>query len=99
MLKRPFLYLPLAGLLILLLYWAATHISIGGGAPAQPELGISNQQLATIEERQNSPGSVADYKRLDQRLQAVMREDRMSGLAVGVVENGEIRFLKGYGET
>jgi len=97
-LKRPFLYLPVAGLLLVLLYWAATHISFGG-APAQPELGISNQQLATIEERQSAPGSVADYRRLDQRLQALMRNDRMIGLAVGVVENGEIRFLKGYGET
>ncbi len=99
MLKRPFLYLPVAGLLLILLYWAATHISFGAGEPAQPELGISNQQLATIETRQNGPGSVADYKRLDQRLQALMRGQQMVGLAVGVVENGEIRFLKGYGET
>jgi beta-lactamase class C len=98
-LKRPFLYLPVAGLLLIFLYWAATHVSVGSGAPAQPELGISNQQLATIEERQKAPGSVADYKRLDQRLQALMRNQRMVGLAVGVVENGEIRFLKGYGET
>ena len=93
------MYLPVAGLLILLLYWAVTHVSVGGGKPAQPELGISNQQLANIEERQNAPGSVADYERLDQRLQALMRNERMVGLAVGVVENGEIRFLKGYGET
>ncbi|HEU0134333.1 MAG TPA: serine hydrolase domain-containing protein [Allosphingosinicella sp.] len=99
MLKRPFLYLPVAGLLLIFLYWAATHVSVGGGAPAKPELGISNQQLATIETRQNAPGSVADYKRLDQRLQTLMRNQRMVGLAVGVVENGEIRFLKGYGET
>jgi beta-lactamase class C len=28
-----------------------------------------------------------------------MRGERMIGLAVGVVEKGEIRFLKGYGET
>ena len=98
-LKRPFLYLPVAGLLLLFLYWAATHISFGAGEPAQPELGISNQQLATIESRQNGNGSVADYKRLDQRLQALMRGQKMVGLAVGVVENGEIRFLKGYGET
>jgi beta-lactamase class C len=98
-LKRPYLYLPVAGLLLIFLYWAATHISFGAGASAQPELGISNQQLANIEERQNAPGSVADYKRLDQRLQALMRDNRMIGLAVGVVENGEIRFLKGYGET
>jgi beta-lactamase class C len=93
------LYLPVAGLLLLFLYWAATHISFGAGEPAQPELGISNQQLATIESRQDAPGSVADYKRLDQRLQALMRGQQMVGLAVGVVENGEIRFLKGYGET
>ena len=89
----------MAGLLILLLYWAATHVSVGAGGPAEPELGISNRQLATIEERQNAPGSVADYGRLDERLQALMRNERMVGLAVGVVENGEIRFLKGYGET
>ncbi|HEX8380748.1 MAG TPA: serine hydrolase domain-containing protein [Allosphingosinicella sp.] len=93
------MYLPVAGLLLLFLYWAATHISFGAGEPAQPELGISNQQLATIESRQNGNGSVADYKRLDQRLQALMRGQKMVGLAVGVVENGEIRFLKGYGET
>jgi beta-lactamase class C len=75
-----------------------THVSFRG-APAQPELGISNQQLANIEERQNAPGSVADYGRLDRRLQALMENERMVGLAVGIVENGEIRFLKGYGET
>jgi beta-lactamase class C len=93
------LYLPVAGLLLILLYWAVTHVSIGGGRTAPPELGISNQQLANIEERQDAPGSVADYRRIEQRLQALMRNERMVGLAVGVVENGEIRFLKGYGET
>ena len=97
-LKRPIFYLPVAGILLLFLYWAATHISLGGAAP-EPGLGISNAQLANIEERQNAPGSLLDYRRLDSRLQALMREDRMIGLAVGVVENGEIRFLKGYGET
>ena len=89
----------MAGLLLILLYWAVTHVRFGGGASASPELGITNQQLANIEERQDAPGSVADYKRLDARLQALMRNERMVGLAVGVVENGEIRFLKGYGET
>jgi beta-lactamase class C len=93
------LYLPVAGLLLILLYWAVTHVSFGGPAAEEPQLGISNQQLARIEERQSVPGSVADYGRLDRRLQALMREDRMIGLAVGVVEGGEIRFLKGYGET
>lgn len=97
-LKRPFLYLSVAGLLAIFLYWAATHVRFGG-PPAEPALGISNEQLARIEERQQAPGSVVDYKRLDARLQQLMRGDRMIGLAVGVVENGEIRFLKGYGET
>jgi beta-lactamase class C len=40
-----------------------------------------------------------DYKLLDARLQQLMDRPTMVGLAVGVVENGRITFLKGYGET
>ena len=40
-----------------------------------------------------------DYETLDRRLQLLMEERAMVGLAVGVVENGRITFLKGYGET
>jgi len=40
-----------------------------------------------------------DYATLDQRLQKLMTKPAMVGLAVGVVENGRITFLKGYGET
>lgn len=43
--------------------------------------------------------AVIDYARLDQRLQELVQGRSMVGLAVGIVENGEIRFLKGYGET
>ena len=43
--------------------------------------------------------TVIDYQRLDQRLQALAQKQDMIGLAVGIVEDGEIRFLKGYGET
>lgn len=88
-------------LLLLLLYWAVTHVTIGGAAaePESPALGISNQQLAAIEDRQRRPGSVIDYARIDQRLQRLMGENAMVGLAVAIVEDGEIRFLKGYGET
>ncbi|MET1112058.1 MAG: serine hydrolase domain-containing protein [Allosphingosinicella sp.] len=93
------MYLPVAGLLLIFVYWAATHVRLGGRVAEAPQVGISDQQLANIEERQKAPDSVADYKRLDQRLQALMQSERMIGLAVGVVENGEIRFLKGYGET
>ena len=40
-----------------------------------------------------------DYRALDARLQGLMRERTMVGMAVGVVENGRITFLNGYGET
>ena len=33
------------------------------------------------------------------RLQQLMNKPAMVGLAVGIVENGRITFLKGYGET
>ena len=40
-----------------------------------------------------------DYRLLDARLRQLMNKPAMVGLAVGVVENGRITFLKGYGET
>jgi beta-lactamase class C len=40
-----------------------------------------------------------DYRLLDTRLRELMRKPAMVGLAVGVVENGRITFLQGYGET
>jgi beta-lactamase class C len=40
-----------------------------------------------------------DYRLLDTRLRQLMTKPAMVGLAVGVVENGRITFLQGYGET
>ena len=40
-----------------------------------------------------------DYAAIDGRLQRLMEQRAMVGLAVGIVENGRITFLKGYGET
>jgi beta-lactamase class C len=40
-----------------------------------------------------------DYRLLDSRLRELMAKPAMVGLAVGVVENGRITFLQGYGET
>ncbi|RJF85614.1 serine hydrolase domain-containing protein [Sphingomonas cavernae] len=40
-----------------------------------------------------------DYGRLDARLQHLMRSKDMVGLGVAVIENGQIRFVKGYGVT
>lgn len=43
--------------------------------------------------------SDVDYRVLDSRLRELMTKPSMVGLAVGVVENGRITFLQGYGET
>ena len=40
-----------------------------------------------------------DYDYLDARLELLMERDDMMGLAVAVVENGQIRFVRGYGLT
>jgi beta-lactamase class C len=40
-----------------------------------------------------------DYASLDRRLQRMVQEPNMVGLTVGIVENGRITFLSGYGET
>lgn len=45
-----------------------------------------------------SPHAV-DYRRLDERLQRLMQDPAMVGLAIGVVEDGRLRFIKGYGVT
>ena len=43
--------------------------------------------------------SNVDYRRLDERLRRLMADPAMVGLAVAVVEDGRIAFIKGYGET
>lgn len=40
-----------------------------------------------------------DYERLDRRLMQLAQEDEIVGLAVGVIEGGEITFARGYGVT
>jgi len=40
-----------------------------------------------------------DYGALDARLRRMVEKPTMVGMAVGIVENGRITFLNGYGET
>ena len=40
-----------------------------------------------------------DYAAIDRRLQRLIQQRSMVGMSVGIVENGRITFLKGYGET
>ncbi|WEK44454.1 MAG: serine hydrolase [Candidatus Sphingomonas colombiensis] len=46
----------------------------------------------------SSPSKV-DYQRLDERIRGLMQDPDMVGLAVGAIEGGRVRFLRGYGET
>ncbi len=50
-------------------------------------------KISTIDRRD------INYAAFDQRLQRMALQPSMVGMAVGVVENGRITFLNGYGET
>ncbi len=81
----------LLGVLAVLLAW------LGSGLfrpPAQPR----PRPIAVIEAPAPAPGRI-NYKRLNARLEKLVAEKEMVGLAVGVIEAGKIRFAKGYGET
>ena len=53
-------------------------------------------RLAAVEPASRSR---IDYARLDARLKRMAEKPTMVGMAVGIVENGRITFLSGYGET
>nr|WP_295370244.1 serine hydrolase domain-containing protein [uncultured Sphingosinicella sp.] len=76
-----------------------TLVSSGGGGDAAPKAPPADRSQSDISQALANKPSTIDYRRLDERLQRLMQEDDMVALAVGVVEHGQIRFLKGYGET
>ena len=70
-----------------------------GQAPAAATSKVKSRissHLATVEPASRSR---IDYAKLDARLQRMVERPNMVGLAVGIVENGRITFLNGYGET
>ena len=69
--------------------------------PSTNQAGGSNVEPAPLRLAAVTPAARqdVDYQRLDARLQRLVQRPTMVGLAVGVVENGRITFLKGYGET
>jgi beta-lactamase class C len=93
------LYAAAAALSLLILIVAVGPRLVRREPEPPPRVGISDQELTRIAERQKAPGASVDYATVDRRLQALMRAPNMIGMAVGIVEGGQIRFLKGYGET
>src|SRR5438309_3450835 len=69
------------------------HPATGG---QDPRITAAHLKLAAV-----SPASRqdVDYRLLDARLKQLMAKPAMVGLAVGVVENGRITFLQGYGQA
>lgn len=84
------------------LYWAATHVrvvsSTSPATEAPESVGPRNGYETAVGESRAGP-SVIDYRRVDERLRRLMVRNSMVGLGVGIIENGEIRFLQGYGTT
>ena len=79
---------------------------VAGSALVATRPGSSDEQekraqIAHARLAQVTPAARHDvnYKLLDARLSRLMDRPTMVGMAVGVVENGRITFLKGYGET
>ena len=63
---------------------------------SEPHLTAAHLKLAKVSTASRQD---VDYRLLDARLRELMTKPAMVGLAVGVVENGRITFLQGYGET
>ena len=87
----------LIGLVMAVALWGMTR---GGRAGGEGEANKAQPARFTIPVANGTPPQGAvDYARLDARLERLAQDRSMVGLAVGIVENGEIRFLKGYGVT
>ena len=67
-----------------------------GGSDAAQKPTTTDLKLASLSTESRSD---VDYHLLDARLRQLMTKPAMVGLAVGIVENGRITFLQGYGET
>src|SRR3954471_1641254 len=67
---------------------------VASDSPAQ--IARAHLKLASVSTQDRRD---VDYRLLDARLRQLMTRPAMVGLAVGVVENGRITFLQGYGET
>ena len=73
------------------------HLMSGGSkSGAHGQVSSADRALAKISTTDRRD---IDYAALDARLQRMIAQPSMVGMAVGIVENGRITFVKGYGET
>ena len=65
----------------------------------QAQAAVNKRVVARLARVEPASRRSIDYARLDARLKAMVTKPTMVGMAVGIVENGRITFLNGYGET
>ncbi|MBC2776876.1 serine hydrolase domain-containing protein [Parasphingopyxis marina] len=63
--------------------------------PTEPAPVEQNGRIIDFDAR----SGLVDYREIDRRIESLMEDPAMVGLAVAVMENGEIVFASGYGET
>jgi beta-lactamase class C len=72
---------------------------IAARAPAQvPQSAYAGASSALVTSALHVPNKI-DYERLDQRLRIAASKSDVVGMAVAVIENGQITFVQGYGTT
>jgi beta-lactamase class C len=91
---RRFVWYFLAGLMAAGALWAAALRFTTPAAPAPP----ARRFDVAVGDAARRPHAV-NYEQVDARLRRLMEDPAMVGLAVGIVEGGQIRFIKGYGVT
>jgi len=91
---RRFVIYAVAGLALAAMLWAGV-LRFTTPLPPSPQTRFEIPVAGAAPRR---PGAV-DYARLDARLARLMADPAMVGMAVAIVEEGEIRFIKGYGIT
>ena len=77
---------------------AASVLAMRGPEPKQPATTIPKSHIRLAALSTDAREDI-DYASIDRRLQRLAEQRSMVGMAVGIVENGRITFLKGYGET
>ena len=76
---------------------ARSNAPVQAQAPT-PKLAVAREAIAANPALLRAPSRI-DYALLDQRLQRLVDRPDMVGMAVAIIENGEISFVKGYGLT
>ena len=87
------------GLAAFALMIGATVVATGPDEPQRSEENATARAHLRLAAITPSARRDVDYAALDSRLKRLMQERSMVGLSVGIVENGRITFLRGYGET